>query len=235
MSGSRPCHGTFPHGECSMARARPGWHPCRTRDGRHRQRLPGQGCRQEHAPHGHGGAGVLSAATYRLGGNCPNCRKSCCPPTADRRCRPLTKILTPGQHGDCPQFIPLMGQVRITRRARAGPALAPALQWATRLTLPPPTAPTSGNAASPPSSRSRRTKNSTAGGPGSTGGRPPAFDRNATRTAIPSSAASPSSSSSALWPPASTTRTHLPRHHRRRLNSHLAPRPRPMIHRTGSR
>ncbi len=35
---------------------------------------------------------------------------------ADRRCRPLTKIVTPGQHGDCPRFIPLMGQVRIARR-----------------------------------------------------------------------------------------------------------------------
>ena len=24
---------------------------------------------------------------------------------ADRRCRPITRILSPGQHGDCPQFI----------------------------------------------------------------------------------------------------------------------------------
>ncbi len=35
---------------------------------------------------------------------------------ADPRCRPFTRILTPGQHGDSPQFIPLMGQVRIARR-----------------------------------------------------------------------------------------------------------------------
>jgi hypothetical protein len=34
---------------------------------------------------------------------------------ADRRCRPVTRILTPGQHGDCPQFIPLFNQVRIAR------------------------------------------------------------------------------------------------------------------------
>jgi hypothetical protein len=25
---------------------------------------------------------------------------------ADRRCRPVARILSPGQHGDCPQFIP---------------------------------------------------------------------------------------------------------------------------------
>jgi transposase len=37
---------------------------------------------------------------------------------ADRRCRPVTRILSPGQHGDCPRFIPLMGQVRILRRGK---------------------------------------------------------------------------------------------------------------------
>jgi transposase len=37
---------------------------------------------------------------------------------ADRRCRPLTRILTPGQYGDCPQFIPLLQAVRIARRGR---------------------------------------------------------------------------------------------------------------------
>ena len=30
---------------------------------------------------------------------------------ADRRCRPVSRILTAGQHGDCPQFIPLLEQV----------------------------------------------------------------------------------------------------------------------------
>jgi transposase len=49
---------------------------------------------------------------------------------ADRRCRPVTRILTPGQHGDCPQFIPLLNQVRIARarartaRTRPGAAMA---------------------------------------------------------------------------------------------------------------
>jgi len=44
---------------------------------------------------------------------------------ADRRCRPVTRILTPGQHGDCPQFIPLLEAVRIARRGQ-GPAPHPA-------------------------------------------------------------------------------------------------------------
>jgi transposase len=44
---------------------------------------------------------------------------------ADRRCRPVTKILTPGQHGDSPQFIPLMGQVRIARRGGGRPRTRP--------------------------------------------------------------------------------------------------------------
>ncbi len=44
---------------------------------------------------------------------------------ADRRCRPVTRILTPGQHGDCPQFIPLLEQVRIARRGKGRPRIRP--------------------------------------------------------------------------------------------------------------
>ena len=44
---------------------------------------------------------------------------------ADRRCRPVTRILTPGQHGDCPQFIPLLNQVRIARRGTGRPRTRP--------------------------------------------------------------------------------------------------------------
>ncbi len=44
---------------------------------------------------------------------------------ADRRCRPLARILTPGQHADCPQFIPLMDQVRIRRRGKGRPRTRP--------------------------------------------------------------------------------------------------------------
>ena len=44
---------------------------------------------------------------------------------ADRRCRPVTRILTPGQHGDCPQFIPLMDSIRIARRGPGRPRTRP--------------------------------------------------------------------------------------------------------------
>jgi transposase len=44
---------------------------------------------------------------------------------ADRRCRPVTHITTPGQHGDCPQFIPLMQAIRIGRRGKGRPRTRP--------------------------------------------------------------------------------------------------------------
>jgi transposase len=45
--------------------------------------------------------------------------------TADRRCRPVSRILTPGQHGDCPQFIPLMQAIRVARRGLGRPRTRP--------------------------------------------------------------------------------------------------------------
>jgi hypothetical protein len=44
---------------------------------------------------------------------------------ADRRCRPVTRILTPGQHGDCPRFIPLLEQIRVARRGQGRPRTRP--------------------------------------------------------------------------------------------------------------
>lgn len=44
---------------------------------------------------------------------------------ADRRCRPVTRILNPGQHGDCPRFIPLMDQIRIARHGKERPRTRP--------------------------------------------------------------------------------------------------------------
>ncbi len=44
---------------------------------------------------------------------------------ADRRCRPLTSILTPGQHADCPQFVPLLNQLHIGRRGKGRPRTRP--------------------------------------------------------------------------------------------------------------
>jgi transposase len=44
---------------------------------------------------------------------------------ADRRCRPITRLTSPGQHGDSPRFIPLMEQVRILRRGKGRPRRRP--------------------------------------------------------------------------------------------------------------
>jgi transposase len=44
---------------------------------------------------------------------------------ADGRCRPVARILSPGQHGDCPRFIPLMDAVRIARRGPGRPRTRP--------------------------------------------------------------------------------------------------------------
>ena len=44
---------------------------------------------------------------------------------ADRRCRPVARILSPGQHGDCPRFIPLLQAIRISRRGTGRPRTRP--------------------------------------------------------------------------------------------------------------
>ena len=44
---------------------------------------------------------------------------------ADRRCRPVARILSPGQHGDCPRFIPLMQAIRIAHRGMGRPRTRP--------------------------------------------------------------------------------------------------------------
>jgi hypothetical protein len=40
-------------------------------------------------------------------------------------CRPVTRILSPGQHGDSPRFIPLMDQIRIRRLGKGRPRTRP--------------------------------------------------------------------------------------------------------------
>lgn len=45
---------------------------------------------------------------------------------ADRRCRPIARIITGGQHGDSPRFIPLMEMIRIRRRGPGRPRTRPA-------------------------------------------------------------------------------------------------------------
>jgi transposase len=43
---------------------------------------------------------------------------------ADRRCRPITRLTSPGQHGDCPRFIPLMDTIGIQRGGRGRPPIS---------------------------------------------------------------------------------------------------------------
>jgi transposase len=97
---------------------------------------------------------------------------------ADRRCRPLARLTSPGQHGDAPRLIPLIAAVRIRRRGRGRPRVRPARVLADKAYS---------------SSRNRgylRARGIKAVIPvkedqhahrrqrGSTGGRPPAFDAN---------------------------------------------------------
>jgi transposase len=44
---------------------------------------------------------------------------------ADRRCRPVTRLTSPGQHGDAPRFIPVLDAIRIARRGKGRPRTRP--------------------------------------------------------------------------------------------------------------
>jgi transposase len=44
---------------------------------------------------------------------------------ADLRCRPVARLTSPGQHGDSPQFIPLMDAIAIWRRGLGRPRRRP--------------------------------------------------------------------------------------------------------------
>jgi transposase len=81
---------------------------------------------------------------------------------ADRRGRAVTGILTPGQHGDCPQFIPLLDQVRIARRGKGRPRTRPGRAMADKAYSSAANRAYLANAGSRRSSRSRRTRRSTA-------------------------------------------------------------------------
>ncbi|MEV1171435.1 transposase [Nonomuraea sp. NPDC049784] len=45
---------------------------------------------------------------------------------ADQRCRPITRLTSPGRHGDSPRFIPLMESICIRRRGLGRPRRRPA-------------------------------------------------------------------------------------------------------------
>ena len=123
---------------------------------------------------------------------------------ADRRCRPLTRITTPGQRGDCPQFIPLMNQLAVGRRGKGRPRTRPAAAMGDKAYS---------SAANRAYLRKRGIKavipvkedqKSHRHNRGSHGGRPPPSTVDGTKNATPSNAASASSSSSARSPHAMT-------------------------------
>jgi Transposase DDE domain len=126
------------------------------------------------------------------------------PESPDRRCRPVTRILTPGQHADCPQFVPLLGQIRIARRGKGRPRTRPGRAMGDKAYS---------SAASRAYLRRRGIKavipvkedqKNHRRARGRRGGRPLSTPAN-TRSATPSSAASASSSSSAQSRPGMTS------------------------------
>ena len=111
---------------------------------------------------------------------------------ADRRCRPVARILSPGQHGDCPRFIPLMAAIRIARRGTGRPRTRPGAALGDK---------TYSSAANRAYLRKRGIKavipvkedqKKHRRGRGSAGGRPPAFGAARYKERNTSSAVSPS-------------------------------------------
>jgi hypothetical protein len=120
---------------------------------------------------------------------------------ADRRCRPVTRLTTPGQHSDCPRFIPLLDQLRIARRGQGRPRTRPGRAMGDKAYS---------SAANRAYLRRRGIKavipvkedqKANRRRRGSKGGRQPAFDPAAIRNATPSSGVLTSCGSSGPWPP----------------------------------
>jgi Transposase DDE domain len=151
---------------------------------------------------------------------------------ADRRCRPIARITTPGQHGDCPQFIPLMRAIRIGRRGTGRPRTRPGRAMADK-------------AYSSAANRAylrrhgikavipvKEDQKSHRRARGRSGGRPPAFDPGHYRER---SAASASSSNSGPWQPDTTSASASTRAPWMSPQSESGYKTRPMIQETRSR
>ncbi len=119
--------------------------------------------------------------------------------------RPLAVLLTPGQHGDSPQFTAVLERIRVPRlgsgRARTGRCGC----WRTRPTVPAPTAPTCVDVASERRSRSRPISSRTAADGAREVDVPQRSTVRYTGSGTRSSAASTSSNSTGRWPPATTS------------------------------
>ena len=143
----------------------------------------------------------------------------------------MTRILTPGQHGDCPQFIPLLEAVRIARRGTGRPRTRPGRAMADKAYS---------SAANRAYLRRRgiravipvkEDQKNNRRARGRDGGRPPAFDPDITRSATPWSAVQQAQAVPRRGDPLRQARVHVPGHRRRRLDPDLAARPRSMTYR----
>ncbi|MFD0733267.1 transposase [Planotetraspora mira] len=123
---------------------------------------------------------------------------------ADRRCRPLARILSPGQHGDSPYFQRVLNTIRIVRRGLGRPRRRPATVLADKAYSSRSNRATCAGVASRRSSRSRRISRSTASSGAVKAGVRPSSMPSGTRSATPSSGASASSGATGLWPYALT-------------------------------
>jgi transposase len=94
---------------------------------------------------------------------------------ADRRCRPVARILSPGQHGDCPRFIPLMQAVRIARRGLGRPRTRPGAAMGDKAYSSAANR-ACASAGSRRSSRWRKTRRNTAAAAAARAAGPPVFD-----------------------------------------------------------
>jgi transposase len=106
---------------------------------------------------------------------------------ADRKCRPLAFVLTAGQAAHSPQFIPVLGKIRV-RGPVGGLAPGRTRSPGTRRTRPAATAPTCADAASRPSSRRNGTRPPTGRRRAAKGDAPSTTTPSFTRRGTPSSA-----------------------------------------------
>jgi hypothetical protein len=151
---------------------------------------------------------------------------------ADTRCRPVSRLTTAGQRHDWLAVEPVMAGIRIRHRGRARPRTRPCQV----LGLLQPGHPLSPAAMSDqrrdPGARRPAGQPATPEpqGRAAPGLRPTQLQAAQRRRARHQQAQGPPRG----WPPATTSALHVPRNHRRRLDQNLAPRPRLMIHGTGS-
>jgi hypothetical protein len=145
---------------------------------------------------------------------------------ADRRCRPIARLTSAGQHADCPRFIPLMEQIRIVRRGLGRPRRTPGAALADKAysskaqpCLPTPAQHSSGHPGQGGSEG--QPAQAWLGRWPTSGVRSRALQGTQHRRTLRQQAQELPSSGYQIR----QARTHLPGHHRRRLDPDLAPRP----------